>query len=152
MPSFNIVATHHTSFTVTNLDRSVAFFRDVLGFSLTHTERADSDLISGLSGVPKAEGRLAFIAAPGHTIELVEYSGPETRGKVKCRPCDAGSSHIAFIVDDLDNALAAVTKAGLALIGTPQTVLSGDGAGARSVYLRDADSIQFEFIQLPKQK
>ena len=35
MPDFNILATNHTSFTVSNLDRTVAFFRDALGFEVT---------------------------------------------------------------------------------------------------------------------
>ncbi|MBW1785365.1 MAG: VOC family protein [Deltaproteobacteria bacterium] len=34
MRNFKALNTNHTSFTVSNLDRSVAFFRDALGFEI----------------------------------------------------------------------------------------------------------------------
>ncbi len=149
MAKVQVLSTHHTSFTVTDVDRSVAFFVDVLGFTLVHTEHASSSLVAGLSGVPGADARLAFVAGPGHTIELVEYLAPLQRGRVVCRPCDTGSSHIAFVVADAEAASRVTQAAGLTLLGTVQTVAEGDGAGAKSVYLRDPDGIQFEFIQMP---
>lgn len=148
--TFSIVATHHTSFTVSDIERSVAFFRDALGFTIVHREDADPALVSGLSGVRGADARLAFIQAPGHTIELVEYRAPAERGRVACRPCDSGAAHIAFVVDDIDAVMAAMRAAGLDFVGAPQTVADGPGAGARAVYMRDRDGIQFEFIQMPK--
>ena len=35
MTTFKVIATNHTSFTVSDIDRSLAFFRDALGFEVT---------------------------------------------------------------------------------------------------------------------
>ena len=40
MTAFKIIATNHTSFTVSDLDRSLAFFRDALGFEVTSNPNA----------------------------------------------------------------------------------------------------------------
>ncbi len=45
MPQFNVLATNHTSFTVSDLDRTVAFFRDALGFEVTSKAPRDPDAI-----------------------------------------------------------------------------------------------------------
>ena len=51
MPNFNILATNHTSFTVSNLDRTVAFFRDALGFEVTSKAPRNPALIERITGV-----------------------------------------------------------------------------------------------------
>lgn len=150
MGAFTVLSTHHTSFTVSNLDRSLVFFRDVLGFPVIHSEHADQKLASGLAGIPDADVKLAFVQAPGHSIELVEYLGPADRKQVSARTCDSGAAHIALVVDDLDGAMDAARRAGLALVGEAVTVREGAAAGARAVYMRDPDGIQIEFIQMPR--
>ena len=43
---------------------------------------------------------IAFLKAPGHTLELIEYRAPAEREAVRARPCDTGFAHVAFNVDD----------------------------------------------------
>src|SRR5213076_1563284 len=101
--SFRILAADHTGITVSNLDRSLAFWRDVLCFELSHTAHQTGELAREITGVAGAEIKLAVVKAPGgHKIELLEYLAPADRKKVDVRPCDVGSVHIAFTVDNLE--------------------------------------------------
>ena len=70
---FRIIAADHTGITVTNLERSLAFWRDVLGFELSHRAHHTGDLASEVTGVPGAEISLAVLKGYGHKIELLEY-------------------------------------------------------------------------------
>ena len=74
---FRISAADHTGITVSNLDRSLAFWRDVLGFELSHTAHQTGEMASEITGVEGAEIKLAVVKAPGgHKIELLEYLSP----------------------------------------------------------------------------
>ena len=47
MSDFRVLATNHTSFTVSDLDRSIAFFTEALGFEILNRAPRDPKLIEG---------------------------------------------------------------------------------------------------------
>jgi catechol 2,3-dioxygenase-like lactoylglutathione lyase family enzyme len=104
--NFRITSADHTGITVSNLERSLAFWRDVLGFELSHTAHQTGELAKEITGVAGAEIKLAVVKTPGgHKIELLEYLAPPDRKRKDVRPCDVGHVHIALLVDDLDAVL-----------------------------------------------
>jgi catechol 2,3-dioxygenase-like lactoylglutathione lyase family enzyme len=147
MSDIRITAADHTGITVSNLERSLAFWRDVLGFELSHRAHQTGELAGEITGVPGAEISLAVLKAPGHKIELLEYLAPPDRKKVDARPCDVGSAHVALTVDNLDAVLDAIAASGWKAAGQPQTLQSGPNAGKRVVYVRDPDGTTIEFMQ-----
>ena len=149
---FHIIAADHTGITVSNLERSLAFWQDVLGFELSHRAHQTGELASEITGVPGAEISLAVLKTPGHKIELLEYLAPADRKRVNLRPCDVGSAHIALTVDDLDAVLDTIAASGWKAAGNPQTLQSGPNAGKRVVYVRDPDGTTIEFMQPPSAK
>lgn len=151
--SFRIIAADHTGITVTNLERSLAFWRDVLGFELSHRAHQTGDLAHEITGVAGAEISIAVLRAPGgHKIELLEYLAPAARKNFDPRPCDVGSVHIALTVDDLDAVLSAIAASGWKAAGQTQTLTVGPNAGKRVVYVRDPDGTTIEFMQPPVTK
>ena len=84
--SFRMIAADHTGITVTNLERSLAFWRDVLGFELSHRAHHTGDLASEVTGVPGAEISIAVLKGYGQKIELLEYLAPPTRKHVDLKP------------------------------------------------------------------
>src|ERR1700682_5125089 len=144
---FRIIAADHTGITVSNLERSLAFWRDVLGFELSHRTHQTSELAGEITGVPGAEISLAVVKAPGHKIELLQYLAPPDRKDVDLRPCDVGHVHVALTVDNLDAVLSAIAASGWKAAGKPQTLKSGPNAGKRVVYVRDPDGTTIEFMQ-----
>jgi len=151
--SFRIISADHTGITVSNLERSLAFWRDVLGLELSHTAHQTGEMAEQITGVKGAELKLAVVKAPGgHKIELLEYLAPPDRKRADVRPCDVGHIHVALVVDDLDVVLERIVASGWKAAGKAQTLKTGPNAGKRVVYVRDPDGTTIEFMQIPKQK
>jgi catechol 2,3-dioxygenase-like lactoylglutathione lyase family enzyme len=147
-----IISTDHTGITVSNLERSLAFWRDVLGFEFSHTAHQKGDLAQEITGVEGAEIKLAVLKAPGgHKIELLEYLAPADRKPANLLPCDVGSVHVALLVDDLEVVLERIAASGWEAAGKPQRLQSGPNAGKRVVYVRDPDGTTIELMQIAKQ-
>lgn len=147
--SFRIIAADHTGITVSNLERSLAFWQDVLGFELSHRAHQTGELASEITGVSGAEISIAVLKAPGHKIELLEYLAPPDRKNVDLKPCDVGHAHVALTVDNLDPVLDSIAASGWKAAGKPQTLKTGPNAGKRVVYVRDPDGTTIEFMQMP---
>ena len=151
MESFKILSTNHTSFTVSDLDRSLSFFRDILGFEVTSKAPRDPQAIQHITGVEDAEVMIAYVRAPGHSVELIQYLRPDRRSRPHSRPCDVGFAHLAFDVDNIESAVAAAEEFGGRPIAAPYVTDAGPNAGGKVVYLRDPDGITIELIQKPKE-
>jgi catechol 2,3-dioxygenase-like lactoylglutathione lyase family enzyme len=148
---FRVIAADHTGITVSNLEHSLEFWQNVLGFEFSHRAHQTSELASEITGVAGAEIKLAVVKAPGgHKIELLEYLAPPDRKQhVDRRPCDVGSVHVALTVDNLDAVLQKIAASGWKAAGKPQTLTAGPNAGKRVVYVRDPDGATIEFMELP---
>src|SRR5260370_19945357 len=123
MSKFRITAADHTGITVSNLERSLHFWQNVLGFEFSHRAHQSGDVAEEITGVKGAELKLAVVKAPdGHKIELLEYLAPPDRKQlVHLRPCDVGSVHIALAVHNHDGVLQKIPASGWKVGGRPQT-------------------------------
>jgi glyoxylase I family protein len=148
---FRIITADHTGITVSKLERSLAFWRDVLGFELSHTAHQIGEMAEEITGVAGAEIKLAVVKAPGgHKIELLEYlAPPERKRHVVLRPCDIGHAHVALTIENLDAILERIAASRWKAAGKPQMLKSGPNAGKRVVYVRDPDGTTIEFMQPP---
>ena len=153
MSKFRITAADHTGITVSNLERSLHFWQNVLGFEFSHRTHQSGEMAEEITGVKGAELKLAVVKAPGHKIELLEYLAPPDRKQhIDVRPCDVGSVHVALIVDNLDAVLEKIVASGWRAAGKPQTLKTGPNAGKRVVYVRDPDGTTIEFMEMPLAK
>lgn len=140
---------HHAGVTVADLDRALAFYRDVLGLEVfVVAERTDTS-IGEIVGYPGARIKLAFCGVPGDSarVELLEYLEPRgpTGGGDSFRP---GTGHICFRVSDIDAMYARISAAGYAPRSTaPVSITQGPNAGNRAFYVRDPDGYSIEIVQ-----
>ena len=147
---FHIIGADHTGITVSNLEHSLPFWRDILGFEFSHSAHQTGEMAKEITGVEGAEIKLAVLKAPGgHKIELLEYLAPADRKRANLRPCDVGSMHIALLVDDLEAILDKIAASGWTAAGKPQLLKRGPNAGKRVVYVRDPDGTTIEVMQPP---
>lgn len=143
----------HTGITVSDLERSIAFYRDCLGLELVTQWESSQPYLRTVVGFPDAELRIALLRVPGtaagvsgHHIELLEYRTPRgERGDP--RTCNPGNAHVAFVVEDLDAVHARLCARGVRFKSAPVEVTHGRNAGAKAVYLLDPDDVTLEFIQ-----
>ena len=148
---FRILAADHTGITVSDIERSLAFWQDVLGFELSHRAHQKGELAEQITGVIGAEILIAVLKAPGHKIELLEYRAPPDRERQNnLRPCDLGAAHIALTVDNLDEVLERISAFGWKTAGEPQTLTVGPNSGKRVIYVRDPDATTIELMQMPQ--
>jgi catechol 2,3-dioxygenase-like lactoylglutathione lyase family enzyme len=142
---------HHTSFTVSDLDRSLAFYRDQLGCEVLATQEKAGGYLAAIVGDPRTHIRMAHLRLPGgdHVIELFQYLAPGGSSP-DVRPWDVGSSHICFIVDDLPAFYEQLLERGVtSFVSPPIEVDTGINAGGYALYVRDPDGINVELFQPP---
>jgi lactoylglutathione lyase len=144
----SITRAHHTGFQVADLERSVAFYRDILGFEIVFAWNPQADYIRELVGYPDADIHAAILRLPGSDVflELLEYRNVE-RSPIDTRTANPGTAHIAFFVDDLDSLYADLTARGVRSVSAPVTPTIGPNEGGRAVYMIDPDGIRVELIQ-----
>jgi catechol 2,3-dioxygenase-like lactoylglutathione lyase family enzyme len=145
-----LIAADHTSLTVSDLERSVAFYTD-LGLEVILRQTPGGTYLQQITGFPDAQIRQVHLSLPagGHRLELFEYVRP--RGQpVRSRTCDPGSTHLAFVVDDLDAVYARLASRGVEFVSPPVTIDAGANAGGKGLYLRDPDGFTIELFEPAK--
>jgi catechol 2,3-dioxygenase-like lactoylglutathione lyase family enzyme len=141
---------HHTGYTVSDLDRSVAFYRDLLGCEVIATQEKEGGYLAAIVGYPDAHVRMAHLRLPGadHVIELFEYLTPPG-GSADVEPKNVGASHLCFVTDDLAGLYERLSAAGVSFVSPPVEVDTGINAGGYGLYIRDPDGIMVELFQPP---
>jgi catechol 2,3-dioxygenase-like lactoylglutathione lyase family enzyme len=142
---------HHTGFTVSDLDRSVAFYRDLLGCEVIATQEKQGGYLAAIVGYADAHVRMAHLRVPGggHVIELFEYLAPDGE-RLPLEVRNVGTAHICFVVDDLPRIYEELRGQGVdSFVSPPVEVDTGINRGGYGVYLRDPDGITVELFQPP---
>jgi len=143
---------HHTSFTISNLERSLVFWRDVLGCEVLATQEKEGGYLAAIVGDPRAHVRMAHLRVPGgeHVIELFEYVAPDGE-TMDVQPWNVGASHICFLVEDLPAVYEELVERGVtSFVSPPVEVDTGVNAGGYGLYLRDPDGVIVELFQAPR--
>jgi len=142
----------HVSFTVADLDRSIPFYRDLLGFKLNHVvEREDLPSYDALLGYSNIRLRIASFALPASdiTLELMQFRHPRpaTRGQDLLF---VGTPHLAYLVDDLNAEFIRLRSlGGRFLSGVTEIHREGRYVG-KAVFLLDPDDILIEPMEVSK--
>ena len=137
---------NHTGVIVTDLDRAIGFFRDLLGFELLSRAPRDRGLIGRMTGLEAPQVEIAHLQGPGHRIELIRYATDGVRGLEQPRVYDDGAAHIALDVGDVAAAVAAARAHGLAPVGAIITIDDGPNRGREVVYLESGYGLLIELI------
>lgn len=143
-----IIGPHHTGLQVHDLERSVAFYRDVLGFEVVFAWNPQAPYVGELVGYPDVDLHAAILRPPDSEVflELLEYRNVE-RMPVDTRTANPGTAHTAYFVDDLDALYADLVAKGVESVSPPVTPTIGPNKGGRAVYMIDPDGIRVELIQ-----
>ena len=141
-----ITKVDHGSFTVSDMDRSVAFYRDVLGMTVIGGSKQDGVELKGpiadaVTGCPGTSQQCVFLEIGGTKIELVEYT-PTGKPQVDNKPSDTGSGHICFISNDIQALYKTLTANDVRMHCEPQDV-----GPCWVIYFRDPDGCILEAVQ-----
>lgn len=142
--------------TVRDMDRSVNFYTQVLGFrkiSDTFLKGKEAEQLEGVFGL---HARIVQLQLGTDTIELTDYLTSGGRSVPEdARSNDLSFQHIAIVVSDMDKAFAILAKQGVEFVSTaPQTLPATipAAAGIKAFYFHDPDQHNLELIWFPKDK
>lgn len=143
-----IKAIRHTGIVVSDMERSIRFYRDMLGMTVWADFKDDSDYVREVTEVPGAHvWMIKLKAADGVSIELLQYLSHPAGIPDPTRACDVGVNHIALQVDDIDALYTKLVAKGIRFHAPP--TVSGDG-GAKVTYCRDPEGVIVELVELIK--
>jgi catechol 2,3-dioxygenase-like lactoylglutathione lyase family enzyme len=139
----------HTGITVSDLDRSIAFYRDVLGLEpdIGPTDIFEGDELSRGVGVPEAKLRLATFKLDEGTLELIQYLNPLSTVDNPMPANTLGAMHISFQVENAEETMRELSAKGVDFLSPINVVKEGPLAGWNWVYFKDPDGITMELVE-----
>ena len=149
---WEITGVRHGGITVSDLDRSLAFYRDLLGLELLWRRLYEEPAILEIVGVPEATGlEIAMLRVPGGEVdvELIEYQGLERRSG-SSPPSHHGTGHFCVFVREIEALHAELAAKGVRFRSDgPVEMTGGPNKGGKSLYSLDPDGYIFEFHERP---
>jgi lactoylglutathione lyase len=138
----------HFGICVSNIERSLRFYRDILGFEpLTKMVVSDPGSVQ-LTGLENLELHSYFLERDGVRIELLDYASPGIKQGTVARPMNRlGLTHMALRVEDLTGMLEQLAVEGFEIVKSSLVAQPDSGIGV--VYALDPDGVRVELIELP---
>lgn len=134
----------HIGIVTKNLEESLKFYRDLLGFKIKSEDKEDTKFIDKILGLKESSMKTIKLSdASGGIIELLQYDNPQ--GKTTDREInDFGISHFALTVQNLDDIYNKLKNNNIEFISTP--TLSPDNK-AKVCFCYDPNGAFIELVE-----
>ena len=138
----------HTGFVVRDIEKSVAFYQEVMGLRVVVRAERSGEYAEKLLGLPGAHLKIAYLGmGDGHLLELIQYIVPKSQESHISRN-DLGASHLCFLVDDIDAYYTDISQKGLRFINPPAYLYDEDKLVRKTLYGQDPDNNWLEFVEI----
>jgi glyoxylase I family protein len=135
----------HVCIAVSDAERSLAFYRDVLGFEVFFDVALEGPSLEAVTGEAGAKGRMIGGMIGGAVVELLEFGHRDLQaGGGHAR---LGYTNISFSVADLDAAYATATAKGVTTGEDPVDI-----GGVRMFFVQDPDGTAIELVEFPNRE
>lgn len=135
----------HLGVCVSDLDRSLRFWCEGLGFSPAERYDLSTDQLPGLAAAMEVPAPFALVSQMvvlgDLRVELIHYPGGGAAGTPSSSRAELGLTHLSFRVDDVDAAAAHLVAHGGTLLPATRTDL-----GIPIVFLADPDGTRIELM------
>lgn len=137
----------HVGYTVSDLERTVAFHARGLGIENHGPQVTDQEYISRVTGVKDCRLKIGFVQTAGDVlpVEIIEYTHPKGCWNRR-NTGEVGAWHICWSTDDVDAAVQRLGDNDVHVISEAQTLSEGPWKGSSSVLLRDPDGVVVELL------
>jgi catechol 2,3-dioxygenase-like lactoylglutathione lyase family enzyme len=141
----------HAGLTVSDLDRALGFWRDLLGFREVGRGVVRWPHLDRLVGIEATEIEWAGLELEdGTTVELQQYLHPEGQAVDGGAESNPGRTHLGLAVRDLDALVERLKRAGAPMRSEDPVLLErGSYSGWRAIYCLDPDGHSLELMEPP---
>ena len=139
----------HLGLCVEDLDRSLHFYCDGLGFEKAESYAIGNEYRHALEVEGDVDLASQFIRRGSLAIELLAYRSPGVIGAPSARRNQRGFTHLSFTVADVDVAARELVACGGRLLPGTRTG-AGDPGAVQLVFLSDPDGVRIELIAQPE--
>ncbi|WP_160115748.1 VOC family protein [Bosea lathyri] len=140
----------HTGFITPDIERSVAFWTQVLGFRAEPIGERRAPWLASFIGVPGAHMRLAHLFGHGAHIEFIQFVSPPGEA-IRPAANQPGAAHVCLRVTRLPELRQDILDAGGALQGEVSEITEGIARGLRGLFMRDPHGILIELVEIPEE-
>jgi len=138
----------HIGICVSDWERSLRFYRDVLGFTYRSELQVGGEPTDTLLQLENVTLRAIYLERDGTRIELLHYAAPGHRGDGAPRPMNQlGLTHLSLRVDNLSATMEALQHGGVHILD--RTHIDIPAFGAAAIFITDPDGTLIELVQSP---
>ncbi len=138
----------HIGICVRDCDRSIGFYRDLLGFEVVSEGQYAGEPSNTLLQLEDVDLRVAYLEREGTRIELLEFRSPGPEGDSAARPVNRlGLTHLSFRVRDLDSLVSQLESAGTPILLNRR--IEVPEFHTRAVFITDPDGQPIELFEAP---
>ena len=138
----------HIGICVSELERSVAFYRDALGFEEISRLQVSGPESARLLQLEGGAVQAVYLQRDGTRIELLYYPQAGHQGARMPAPMNRlGLTHLSLRVADLDAVVTAVVSLDGACLAA--TRIDNDAWRSKAVFVTDPDGLRIELLQAP---
>jgi catechol 2,3-dioxygenase-like lactoylglutathione lyase family enzyme len=136
---------HHVGISVSDLDRSIEFYCEILGMEMLGQASFGGEIMDHITGLTGTRGHSAMLRAGAQHLELFEFAAPAAKPNDHLRPvCDHGISHFCMEVRNIQVEYERLKVRGVEFHCPPQPF-----GNMRATYARDPDGNVFELLEAP---
>jgi catechol 2,3-dioxygenase-like lactoylglutathione lyase family enzyme len=130
-----------------NMDRALAYYRDLLGFVPRPIATHDPALIARLGGPRDVVARAVILHAPdGSELEIAEFTEPPGDATSRAGWSDAGIRSITFRVTDIADMIERLAAAGYPLVNEIVAFVV-EGTPVLVAYVQAPDGVVMTLLQ-----
>jgi|BarGraNGADG00212_1021973.scaffolds.fasta_scaffold00712_8 catechol 2,3-dioxygenase-like lactoylglutathione lyase family enzyme len=140
----------HIGICVADLDRSLKFYVEALGFTTKEPNGTVGTYIDPLVELDDVELEFRFLERDGMSVELLHWVTPDPIGPAERRPMNQfGLTHFGLAVTDLDGTVATITEYGGKVYPHTRVAYQVDAESPHidSVYCTDPDGVRLELME-----
>jgi len=142
--------------TVSDMERSVTFYRDVLAFEKVSDTEVAGPAYEQLTGIFGARARVVVMRLGDERIELTEFRSPRGRAApADSRSNDAWFQHVAIITSDIEQGYLWLRRHRVQHVSpSPQRLpdWNAKAGGIKAFHFRDPDGHPLEILEFPADK
>ena len=141
-----ITGLNHIGISITDLDRAISFYRDLMGLELiTEPFPFEGPMFSSVMGLESAAGRMCVMRKGGLQLELFEFALPRPASKdPNYSVGNHGLSHFGIDVENIDATYERLLTAGVRF----HCPVMQFPSGVKATYGRDMDGNVFELLEM----